>query len=181
MEHLKLVAQSLGLELESPVEKILEAIKGLSKQATDGAVWEKEAHDNLNKVEHTEKAFRRIAELEAELFMKEAVANFQIDAAEATVLKEMYLGSEGGKASVEKLLETRAKRDYFTRKSSLTGREIPTDPMAELASRKAETKAKFPDLSDAECVQKVYKDDPSLFQRVTQARREKSGMKEGVS
>lgn len=180
MDPLKLVAQALSLELETPLEGILGAIKGLIKKADDGAVWEREAHDNLNKMEQTETLLRENAALKADIFMKDAVANFQIDKAEAEVLKEMYLSGEEGQKAVTKLLATRSRRDYFAKKSSLTGKEIPTDPAAELSGRVAEAKAKNPKLTDVEAVNQVYKADPALFKRVTEARR-KAGTKEGVS
>lgn len=179
MDPLKLVAQALGLAIESPVEKILEVIGGLKKQADEGVEWEKEAHENLAKMEETQVLVRKNSELQAEIFMKDAVQNYQIDKAEADVLKEMFLQGRDGRAAVEKLLATRKRREYLTRKSALTGQVVPVDPIAERDSRVAEAKVRDPKLTDAEATKAVFAADRAaggdLFERVSEAKRASKG------
>jgi hypothetical protein len=165
MAELKLVAQALGLPLDSPIEKCVEAIGTLSKKATDGEQGWKEAEENLKKLERTDRILVENAKLRAEVFVGKAVADFQIDAAEANVLKGMFLRGEDGEKDVAALLATKKKGDYFTRKSSLVGSHVPTDPLAEIEGRAAELMAKDQKLSKSDAQTRVLNLDPDLAER----------------
>jgi len=169
MDELKKIARALGLADDAPVDKILGAVADLKRTAMDAADWEGKAHALLSKSERTERVLQENVKLRAKVFMQKAVADFKIDTAEAEVLEEIYVTGDEGEATVKKLLATRSKRDFLTRMTMLTGREVPSDPLAEIESRAAEFRAKDPKLSKSEAHKLVLDKDPDLALRYRSA------------
>lgn len=174
MEDLKLVAKAVGLSLDAPVEKVLDAIALIQAKAAEAVTWEKEAEDNLSKLVKTDALMKENATLKAENFINKAVGEYRIETAEAEVLKEMFMAGEDGEKAVIKLLATRKKGDYFTRKMSLTGREVPADPETELAVKVADIMANDASKSQAAAVKVAYAQDQTLFPRIQKARQAKT-------
>lgn len=143
MDPLKLIAQALGLPLDSPVEKVMEKITEVRKAAGDCQVWKLRAEQNLVKLESGQKVLQENAELRADVFMMKATQSYKVTAAEAVTLKKMFMSGPEGEATVRELVDARADQEYLTRMQSLTNiKEVPTDPKAEVDSRANELIAK---------------------------------------
>lgn len=143
MDPLKLIAQALGLPLDSPVEKVMEKITEVKKAAGDCQVWKLRAEDNLSRLEQGQKVLKENAELRADVFMMKATQGFKITAAEAVTLKKMFMSGPEGEATVRELVDARSDQEYLTRMTALQGiKELPTDPRAEVDARANELIAK---------------------------------------
>jgi len=165
MEPLKLVAQALGIPLDSPVEKMVEAISDLSQEAKDGRVWKDRAEENLSKLEAGQKIEKENAELRADAFLEKAKRSYRITAAEEVPLKKLYLSGPAGEASVKELIAARADQEYLTRVSSLQTIKEPVSALVEIEGRTAELMAKNDKLSKSDAQVQILARDPDLAER----------------
>jgi hypothetical protein len=165
MEDLKLVARAVGLDLESPIEKVLDAISELQGKAAKAEMWEGEAEENLKKLLATDSLLAENASLKAEQFINQFVVDDRIDKAEVEPLKDLWLSGEAGEAGVRKLLAGKKQRDYFSRKSSLNTKPAPGDPVVEVKAKAAELRKADSNLSEGEALLKAKSSDPELAKR----------------
>jgi len=174
MEQLKLVAQALGIALDSGVEKILEALGDLKKRADGATLWEARAKDNLAKLEGGAEVVKENRELKADAFINAQKAQFKFTAAECSVLKAMYLSGPEGEKAVKDLADARSDQEYLTRITALKGVvETPVSPLAEVNGRAQELMAKAKSegriLSLGEAQGEVLKADGALEARYNAA------------
>lgn len=163
MDELKRIAKALGLDPESPVETILDAIETVQKKAV---YWEGEAKDNLAKMVRTDSLLRESENTRAENIVTKASGKFRITKAEADEYKKIILEHKDGEKIVERLLAARSDNEYMMIKSSLDSKPEPGDPIVEIESRANELVAKSGGkISKGQAMLQVKKSDPELSAR----------------
>ena len=169
------MAEDVGLPKDATTEQMVVAIKGqgaeikkvralnenLVKALADAQAEAKAGYD----------AQRELSETKGRLIVRKAISDQILDEKDEERFVKMY-ATEEGKTFVEGYIEDHKYRKVLAVQQSLRGvKTAVVDPFVELETRKAEILANNKNMSEASAVAKAYKDDPGLFERVTEARR----------
>jgi hypothetical protein len=179
----KILAEWVGLGPDATEEQIAEKIKTLGedvKTYRDRAeTYEKALAENHAAVQRAKTAEKKYQSIEGTMLIEQAVRDQKIDVVDVPFLSEMY---EKSPERVKKFIEEKAYRSILAKQVSLSGDAAPSDdPQVELSVRVAEAMANDTTkaLTEAVAVQRIYKADPGLFRRVTEARRAASAAPKG--
>lgn len=172
---LKIMAEDIGLPKEATAEQMVVAIRGQGAEIKRVRALNETLVKSLAEAQQEalagKKAQEELLANEGRMVVRKAIDDQILDEKDEERFVKMY-STDDGKAFVEGYIEDHKYRKVLAIQQSLKGvRTAAIDPMAELATRKAEILANSKNMTEAQAVEKAYKDDPDLFERVTEARR----------
>ncbi len=166
-----IAAERIGLPRDASDEAILERIYAMGEEN----VKLHAAVVNLTKkIEENASVAKERDRLLAEMAIEKAVAFQTIDASEREDWIEDYL--ENRERTERRLAKKHINGILRRAELGLSSSVVPDpDPFAELKVASGQKMAADKTLTEAEAVQQVYRENPDLFHRVTEARRTRVG------
>lgn len=161
--------EQVGVRL---TEMLAEAAKAKFYKERSEA-YEKQLSEAVRKVEDAEQVKKEAQLQKANLFVEEAERKQIVDKSEHDFWVGRFIEAE---TETTRLFENR-KYSVLSKRLSVAGDgEAPKDPVAEAAARVAEMIAndRSKTLTEPQAYSRLWAEDPKLWERVTEARREKS-------
>lgn len=181
-EVVKIEAERIGLPATASAVEIRDAVYAdhvqLVKVTAERDLWKGRAEENQALAMEYKQGNEEKKVLEGKLLIEAARNADKIDSSEEDFYLSLWLTDE---KLCTKRLDSLQEKKYLRKQESLKGTigDLPADPSGELAAKVAEIIANNNKLTEAEAVQLAYKNDPKLFERVTEARRAASAAKGG--
>jgi hypothetical protein len=176
---LKILYERIGLGPEATEEQAVDRIHALADENKDlrerSDSLQKLLAENHKAVEEAKAAKRKYELAEGRAFLQQAVNDQKIDKEDMEFLLEDYAKDP---ERVRKQVEKKGYRSILAKQMSISGEAgPPVNGLVELQIRVAERLANDPTkkLSEVEATNQLYREDPGLFERVTEARRQKAG------
>jgi single-stranded DNA-specific DHH superfamily exonuclease len=173
-EIVKIEAERIGLPATASAVEIRDAVYAdhaqLVKVTAERDLWRERAEENQALAMEYKQGNEDKKVLEGKLLIEAARNADKIEKSEEDFYLALWLKDP---KLCTKRLESLEEKKYLRRQDSLKGPigDLPADPLGELAAKTAELIANNSKLTQAEAVQLAYKQDPKLFERVTEARR----------
>ena len=180
---LKILYERIGLGAEATEEQALERIHSLADENKEL----RERSDNLQKilaenhknVEDAKAAKKKYQLQEGEIFIDAAIRDQKIDKDD----REFYLHDwERDSERVRKQIEKKGYRAVLAKQMSLAGDAVaPIDAIGEARARVAEMIANDTSkkLNEVEAYKRLWREDPDLWKRHTEARESRANPKGG--